>query len=68
MFNDDFERSEDDHRKYTLVDLLIVIVYVYSLIGKDCFYGIEEENRIKVRVAEIPIASNFLIRMSHLIR
>lgn len=47
VFHDDFER-DDESRKYTIIDLMMLIVYVYSLIGEECFYGIEEESRMKV--------------------
>jgi hypothetical protein len=49
IFQDDFENVDQNNRLYSLLYLLIVITYIYSLIGEDCFYGIEEENRIKVR-------------------
>ena len=47
VFKIDFEKS-DEEKRYSFSDLLVVLVYVYSLMGKECFYGIEEENRIKV--------------------
>ena len=33
---------------YTIGDLVILLAYVYSLIGEECFCGVEEEDRIKV--------------------
>ena len=48
LFNDDFEK-EIENRKFKIVDLLTLLCYVFSLIGEKCFYGIEEENRMKVR-------------------
>jgi hypothetical protein len=47
LFNEDFAK-EIDNRKYNLDNLLILLSYVYSIIGEDSFYGIEEENRMKV--------------------
>lgn len=32
---------------YTISDLFVLLIYVYSLIGEECFYGVEEEERIK---------------------
>ncbi len=47
IFNDDFEK-ENENRKFKIIDLLTLLCYVYSLIGGESFYGIEEENRMKV--------------------
>ena len=47
LFNEDFVK-ETENRKFNVNDLLILLCYVYSLVGEDSFYGIEEENRMKV--------------------
>jgi hypothetical protein len=47
MFSEKIERS-DKATNYSISDLIILLIYAYSLIGEECFYGIEEEHRIKV--------------------
>lgn len=44
------EKSDNDEKStnYTISDLITLLVYVYSLIGEECYYGVEEEDRIKV--------------------
>jgi hypothetical protein len=48
LFNEKMERSNDKGLNYSISDLIILLIYIYSLIGEECFYGIEEEERIKV--------------------
>lgn len=33
---------------YSISDLVVLLIYFYSLVGEECFYGNEEEDRIKV--------------------
>ena len=47
IFSEKMEGAERS-MSYSVSDLIILIIYVYSLIGGDCFYGVEEEDRIKV--------------------
>ena len=47
MFSEKIERS-DKSTSYSISDLIVLLIYAYSLIGEECFYGIEEEHRIKV--------------------
>ncbi|CAF0750297.1 unnamed protein product [Brachionus calyciflorus] len=46
LFSEKLERN-DKSISYTMSDLVILLIYVYSLIGEECYYGIEEEERIK---------------------
>jgi hypothetical protein len=48
LFSEEFHKDEKTTR-FNVSDLLILLIYVYSLIGEECYYGIEEENRIKVK-------------------
>jgi hypothetical protein len=50
LFNEKLERTEQNKNfaNYSISDLIILLIYVYSLIGEECYYGIEEEHRIKV--------------------
>ncbi len=50
LFNEKIERTEQNKNlaNYSISDLIILLIYVYSLIGEECYYGIEEEHRIKV--------------------
>lgn len=41
------ERNEKS-ASCSISDLVVLLIYVYSLIGEECFYGVEEEQRIKV--------------------
>lgn len=47
IFSENFERTEKS-LNYSISDLVILLIYVYSLIGEECFYGVEEEDRVKV--------------------
>ena len=47
LFSEKIERS-DKSASYSISDLIVLLIYAYSLIGEECFYGIEEEHRIKV--------------------
>ena len=47
MFSEKIERS-DKSTNYSISDLIILLIYAYSLIGEECYYGIEEEHRVKV--------------------
>lgn len=38
---------KDDKNNYNVSDLVVLLIYVYCLIGEECFYGVEEEERIK---------------------
>ena len=45
-----FDENSDSPTKnlnYTISDLIVLLIYVYSLVGEECYYGIEEEHRIK---------------------
>ena len=50
LFSEKVERTEENKNlaNYSISDLIILLIYVYSLIGEECYYGIEEEHRIKV--------------------
>ncbi len=50
FFNEKIERNEQNKSmaNYSISDLIILLIYVYSLIGEECYHGIEEEHRIKV--------------------
>ena len=50
LFSEKAERTEQNKNiaNYSISDLIILLIYVYSLIGEECYYGIEEEHRIKV--------------------
>ncbi len=49
IFQDDYDDSQVERTTYfSFIEFLTVIIYIYCIIGEDCFYGIEEENRIKV--------------------
>ena len=45
--------EKDEHNdkavNFSVSDLLMLVVYAYGLIGEECFYGTEEEDRIKVK-------------------
>lgn len=46
-----FSEKSDGSEKtvdYSISDLIVLLIYVYGLIGEECFYGVEEEDRIKV--------------------
>ena len=47
MFSEKIERV-DKSLSYSISDIFVMLIYVYSLIGEECYYGIEEEHRIKV--------------------
>jgi hypothetical protein len=47
LFSEKLEKSEKSIN-YSISDLIILLIYVYSLIGEECYYGTEEEDRIKV--------------------
>lgn len=47
IFSENFERTEKS-LNYSISDLVVLLIYVYSLIGEECFYGVEEEDRVKV--------------------
>ncbi len=47
IFSEKLEGT-DKSFNYTVRDLIILLIYVYSLIGEECYYGVEEEDRIKV--------------------
>ena len=47
MFSEKIERA-DKSMSYSISDLIVMLIYVYSLVGEECYYGIEEEHRIKV--------------------
>jgi hypothetical protein len=47
LFSENFQRAEKS-LNYSISDLIVLLIYVYSLIGEECFYGVEEEDRIKV--------------------
>ena len=51
LFNEKLERIDENESgfNYSVSDLIILLVYIYSLIGEECFYGVEEEERIKVK-------------------
>ena len=34
--------------KLSISNLILLLVYVYALIGEECYQGVEEEDRIKV--------------------
>jgi hypothetical protein len=53
LFNEKIERSVEKGVSYSISDLFVLLIYIYSLIGEECFYGIEEEERIKVRLIQI---------------
>lgn len=38
---------KDEKNNYCVSDLIVLLIYVYCLIGEECFYGVEEEERIK---------------------
>lgn len=42
-----FDEKSEKNLNYTISDLIVLLVYVYSLVGEECYYGIEEEHRIK---------------------
>ena len=44
------ERAEQTDKvvNYSVSDLLMLLIYAYTLIGEECFYGSEEEDRVKV--------------------
>lgn len=44
------EKSEQNDKvvNFSVSDLLMLVIYAYALIGEECFYGTEEEDRIKV--------------------
>lgn len=37
----------NEKTNYTISDLIVLLIYVYSLVGEECYDGLEEENRIK---------------------
>ena len=47
LFSEEFEKNEKS-LNYMPSDLIILLIYVYSLIGEECYFGVEEEKRIKV--------------------
>ena len=49
LFSEEFERN-DKSLNYMPSDLIILLIYVYSLIGEECYFGVEEEKRIKVKI------------------
>ena len=49
LYNEKIERN-DTNLNYTVSDLIILLIYVYSLIGEECYYGTDEEDRIKVNI------------------
>jgi hypothetical protein len=50
LFNEKIEQAGEKGTSYSISDLIVLLIYVYSLIGEECFYGIEEEERIKVAI------------------
>lgn len=56
-----FSEKSDGNEKtvdYSISDLIVLLIYVYSLIGEECFYGVEEEDRIKVHFDYFNISIN----------
>ena len=50
MFSEKIAGVERNEKSaYSISDLVVLLIYVYSLIGEECFYGVEEEQRIKVK-------------------
>lgn len=47
IFNEKSEGVDSKSTNYSMSDLMILLIYVYSLIGEECYYGVEEEDRIK---------------------
>ena len=43
-----FSENVDKSFSYSTSNLILLLVYVYALIGEDCYQGVEEEDRIKV--------------------
>ncbi len=57
LFNEKLDRNNDENSmklqpNYNISDLIFLLIYVYSLIGEECYYGIEEEQRIKALLVE----------------
>lgn len=48
LFSERLDSAEGKSGNYSISDLVVLLIYFYSLVGEDCFYGIEEEDRIKV--------------------
>lgn len=50
MFSEKISAVERNEKSasYSISDLVVLLIYFYSLIGEECFYGVEEEQRIKV--------------------
>jgi len=40
--------SENIEKSFSISNLIVLLVYVYALIGEECYHGVEEEERIKV--------------------
>ena len=47
LFSEKAEQT-DKAVSYSVSDLLMLLIYAYSLVGEECFYGTEEEDRVKV--------------------
>lgn len=47
LFSEKAEQT-DKVVNFSVSDLILLLIYAYSLIGEDCFYGSEEEDRVKV--------------------
>lgn len=43
-----FSENMDKSLSYSISNLILLLVYVYALIGEECYQGVEEEDRIKV--------------------
>lgn len=52
LFSEEFEKNDAKSPSYMPSDLILLLIYVYSLIGEECYFGVEEEKRIKVSPSE----------------
>ncbi|RNA41962.1 sec1 family domain-containing 2 [Brachionus plicatilis] len=46
FFSEKLEQNDQKY-SYSISDLILILIYVYGLIGEECYYGVEEEERIK---------------------
>ena len=47
LFSEKSETQTDNN--YSVSNLILMLIYSYSLLGEECYYGTEEEDRVKVK-------------------
>ena len=60
LFSEEFEKTEKTTLNYMPSDLIILLVYVYGLIGEECYYGVDEEERLKQLLVDELESDSFL--------